>query len=94
MTGIPGIAYHRDRTPKPVANTADADAAERTLRAIREIRRARGCLAYLYVLPGGDVYVISDDRPSAGAWMLEHVECWRGCYTVGVTLEDVAFDLT
>lgn len=85
--------YRQSRKPSPVAYIRYPDAAEKTLAAIRAIDRHRGCLAYLYVLADGGVYVISEERPAAGQWMLEHVECWRGCYTRGVTLDDVAADL-
>ena len=85
--------FRQSRLPQPVANVSDPDAASIVLGAIRSLGRHRGCLAYLYVLANGAAYVISEERPAAAQWMLEHVECWRGCYTVGVTLDDVTEDL-
>jgi hypothetical protein len=76
-----------------VANVASPDAASLVLGAIRSLGRHRGCLAYLYVLADGSAYVISEERPAAAQWMLEHVDYWRGCYTRGATLADVEYDL-
>jgi hypothetical protein len=85
--------FRQSRLPQPVANIADPDAASLVLGAIRSLGRHRGCLAYLYVLADGSAYVISEERPAAAQWMLAHVDYWRGCYTRGATLADVAADL-
>jgi hypothetical protein len=44
-------------------------------------------------LDNGDAYVISEERPAAAQWMLDHVDYWRGCYSGGVTLDAVAEDI-
>lgn len=85
--------FRQSRLPQPVANVSSPDAASLVLGAIRAVGRHRGCLAYVYVLANGEAYVISEERPAAAKWMLEHVDSWRGCYTVGATLDDVAEDI-
>lgn len=85
--------FRQSRLPQPVANVSSPDAASLVLGAIRSLGRHRGCLAYLYVLTDGSAYVISEERPAAAQWMLEHVDYWRGCYTTGATLADVEYDL-
>jgi hypothetical protein len=85
--------FRQSRLPQPVANVSDPGAASLVLRAIKTVSRHRACLVYLYVLPSGDAYAISEDRPSAAQWMLEHIDYWRGCYTEAAKIQDVADDL-
>lgn len=88
--------FRQSRTPRPVTVIDPASPEESAAiiyAAIRSLVRHRGCLVYLYVSEDGRAFVLSDERPTVGQWMIEHTDWWRSCYTQTTTLADVEWEI-